>query len=220
MLFSGLSPNAPAFFRELAENNTKAWWSANQDRYAAQVRAPFEALAAELEPEFGDIKIFRPYRDVRFSADKTPYKLQIGMVTRNPTAHYLQLSESGLLLGGGAYDVPPAALGRFREIVDSPRLAAELQSVLAQAAASGFEPMADGALRTAPRGYALDHPRIELLRLTRLAIGRHDDPADWMWTPGAFDIISDGWRAVSTWCDWLASHLGDLLIRPDRSRRS
>jgi uncharacterized protein (TIGR02453 family) len=219
MLFSGLSPNAPAFFDELAENNSKAWWSANQDRYLEDVRGPFEALAAELEPEFGDVKIFRPYRDVRFSADKTPYKLQIGMVTRSPTAHYLQLSGSGLLLGGGSYDVPPAALGRFREIVDSPRLAVELQSVLAEAAAAGFEPMSDGALRTAPRGYAVDHPRIELLRLTRLAIGRQDDLADWMWTPDAFDIISDGWRTVSTWCDWLASHLGDLLIRPESARR-
>jgi uncharacterized protein (TIGR02453 family) len=220
MLFSGLSPDAPAFFRELAADNTKAWWSANQDRYLEHVRKPFEALAAELEPEFGDVKIFRPYRDVRFSADKTPYKLQIGMVTRSQTAHYLQLSEIGLLLGGGVYDAPPAALARFREIVDSPRLAVELQSVLAEAAASGFAPMSDGALRTAPRGYAVDHPRIDLLRLTRLAIGRHDALADWMWTPDALDIVSDGWRTVSTWCEWLAANLGDSLFRPERSRRS
>ena len=118
MAFGGFDRDAPAFFQDLAADNTREWWTAHQERYIAHVRGPFEALAAELEPEFGDIKIFRPYRDVRFSADKTPYKLQIGMVTRAPVAHYLQLSASGLLVGGGVYDVPPPALARFREIVD------------------------------------------------------------------------------------------------------
>ena len=172
------------------------------------VRGPFEALAAELEPEFGDIKIFRPYRDVRFSADKTPYKLHIGMVSRAPVAHYLQLSDSGVLLGGGVYDVPPAALARFREIVDDPRLSAELEGVLNDVRAQGFALMSADALRTAPRGYSIDHPRIDLLRLRRLAVGREDELEEWMWTPDAFDIVSDAWRTVSTWCRWVSENLG------------
>lgn len=219
MVFTGLHPDAPVFFRELANDNTKAWWTANQERYIAHVRGPFEALAAELEPEFGDLKIFRPYRDVRFSADKTPYKLHIGMVSRAPIAHYLQLSTSGLLVGGGVYDVPAAALARFREVVDDPRLSAGLESVLSDARAAGFAPMAEDALRTAPRGYSVEHPRIELLRLRHLAIGRDDPLEDWMWTPDAFDIVSDAWRTVSGWCGWVAENLGDLVIRPDRPAR-
>ena len=219
MVFAGFHRDAPAFFRELAADNTKAWWATNQDRYVAHVRGPFEALAAELEPEFGDVKIFRPYRDVRFSADKTPYKLQIGMVTRAPVAHYLQLSASGLLAGGGVYDVPPAALARFREIVDDPRLSAELESVLGDMRGQGFALMTDDALRTAPRGYPVDHPRIDLLRIKRLAIGREDDLDDWMWTPDAFDIVSDAWRTVSRWRSWVAEYLGDLVIRPASSPR-
>ncbi|MGZ8805351.1 MAG: DUF2461 domain-containing protein, partial [Microbacterium sp.] len=202
MVFGGLHPDAPAFFRELAADNTKAWWTANHERYSAHVRGPFEALAAELEPEFGDLKIFRPYRDVRFSADKTPYKLHIGMVSRSPIAHYLQLSASGLLVGGGVYDVPPAALARFREIVDDPRLSAGLDAVLHDTREEGFAPMTDDALRTAPRGYSVEHPRIDLLRLRHLAIGREDALGDWMWSPDAFDIVSDAWRSVSTWCRW------------------
>ena len=216
MVFAGFHRDAPAFFRELAADNTKAWWVANQDRYVAHVRGPFEALAAELEPEFGDVKIFRPYRDVRFSADKTPYKVQIGMVTRAPVAHYLQLSATGLLAGGGVYDVPPAALVRFRKIVDDPRLSGELEAVLADMRAQGFALMSDDALRTAPRGYSVDHPRIDLLRLKRLAIGREDQTDDWMWTPDAFEIVSDAWRTVSLWCTWVSEHLGDLAIRPQR----
>ena len=219
MAFGGFHRDAPVFFRELAANNTKAWWTANQERYAAHVRGPFEALAAELEPEFGDVKIFRPYRDVRFSADKTPYKLQIGMVTRAPVAHYLQLSASGLLVGGGVYDVPPAALARFREIVDDPRLSRELQAVLEDVRADGFALMSDDALRTAPRGYPIDHPRIDLLRVKRLAIGREDELEDWLWTPDAFDIVSDAWRTVSTWRTWVSENLGDLLMHPQRSAR-
>jgi uncharacterized protein (TIGR02453 family) len=219
MGFEGFDRDAPAFFRELENDNTRAWWQANKDRYAAHVRGPFEALAAELEPEFGDVKIFRPHRDVRFSADKTPYKLHIGMVSRAPVAHYLQLSASGMLVGGGVYDVPPAALARFREIVDHPRLSRELESVLEAVGAEGFAPMADGALRTAPRGYPVDHPRIELLRLRHLAVGREEDLEDWMWTSDAFDIISDGWRSVSLWCRWVSENLGDLVMRPDRPPR-
>lgn len=216
MVFGGFDRDAPAFFRELAADNTKAWWTANQHRYTAHVRGPFEELAAELEPEFGDVKIFRPYRDVRFSADKTPYKTHIGMVTRAPVAHYLQLSASGLLVGGGVYDVPPAALARFREIVDDPRRAVALEGVLNDVRADGFTMMSDDALRTAPRGYPVDHPRIELLRLKRLAVGREDELDDAMWTPDAFDIISDAWRSVSRWCQWIAENLGDRLARPDR----
>lgn len=216
MDFEGFDRDAPAFFRELELDNTKAWWTANHERYVSHVRGPFEALAAELEPEFGDLKIFRPYRDVRFSADKTSYKLHIGMVSRAPVAHYLQLSASGLLVGGGVYDVPPAALNRFREIVDHPRLSAELERVLAATAAEGFAPMGEGALRTAPRGYPIDHPRIELLRLRHLAIGRDEQLADWMWTPDAFDIISDAWRTVSLWRTWVSENLGDLVMRPER----
>jgi uncharacterized protein (TIGR02453 family) len=219
MVFRGLHPDAPVFFRELAADNTKAWWTANSERYRTSVREPFEELAAQLEPEFGDLKIFRPYRDVRFSADKTPYKLHIGMVSRAPIAHYLQLSERGVLLGGGVYDVPAPALARFREIVDDPRLSRELDVVLARTDAAGLSPMTDGALRTAPRGYPVDHPRIDLLRLKHLAVGGEEELADWMWTPDAFDIVSDSWRSVSLWCTWVAENLGDLVIRPDSSRR-
>jgi uncharacterized protein (TIGR02453 family) len=216
MVFGGFHRDAPQFFRELAAENTKAWWVANQGRYIAHVRGPFEALAEELEPEFGDVKIFRPYRDVRFSADKTPYKLQIGMVTRAPVAHYLQLSATGLLAGGGVYDVPPPALARFREIVDDPRLADELEAVLAAMRAQGFALMSEDALRTAPRGYSVDHPRIDLLRLKRLAIGREDEIDDWMWTPDAFDVVSDAWRTVSRWRVWVSENLGDLVLRSGR----
>lgn len=209
--FTGLNPDAIAFFAQLRTHNTKQWWAENKSRYETNVREPFELLAAELEVEFGPMKIFRPYRDVRFSADKSPYKLQIGMVTRAPCAHYLQLSEEGMLIGGGRYDVSPAALGRFRAIIDDPRLAGDLEATLDEVRARGLELMSGDALRTAPRGYSADHPRVGLLRLKRLAVGRTEPIDEWMWTPTALDEIRDAWHSVSIWCDWLAGNLGPEL---------
>ena len=77
MTFSGWPESLVTFYSELEVNNTKGFWEANKDVYDHDVRAPMEALVAELEEEFGAAKIFRPYRDVRFSKDKTPYKTQV-----------------------------------------------------------------------------------------------------------------------------------------------
>jgi len=211
--FSGFDRDLLAFYTELRAHNTKDWWTANKFRYEQHVHEPMLRLAADLEDEFGEMKIFRPYRDVRFSPDKSPYKLHIGMVTNVRPAHYLHLSEEGLLSGGGLYEVAPPALARFRELVDDEASARSLESVLAALEASEFDLNTDDGLRTAPRGYSPDHPRIELLRLKRLAVGRNDPPDDWMWTPEAGDIIRERWRAVSEWCSWLETHLGDLIPR-------
>ena len=209
--FSGLNPDAIAFYAELGDNNTKAWWATNKARYDQNVRGPVAALAAELGAEFGGLKIFRPYRDVRFSADKTPYKTHIGLVTTSTMTHYLQLNDAGLMTAGGRYDVPPATLARFREIVDDNRLFGDLEATLEEAADDGFAIMTDGSLKTAPRGFSADHPRIELLRLKRLAIARTEEPAEWMWEAGAAEAIAERWRSVSVWNEWLVENLGDTF---------
>ncbi|MDQ1130120.1 DUF2461 domain-containing protein [Microbacterium sp. SORGH_AS_0888] len=211
MDFAGLHPDAVAFYAELAGDNSKRWWAANRDRYDEHVRGPFEALGAALEPEFGPVKIFRPYRDVRFSADKTPYKLHIGMVTRAPIAHYVQFSDEGLLTGGGVYQVPTPALARFRQIADDARTWGDLEATLDELRELGFEPMRDDELKTAPRGFTAAHPRIHLLRLKRLAVGRSEEAADWMWQPDAAEAIAQRWRAVSLWCEWLQENLEEEL---------
>jgi len=212
MGFSGFDRDVLAFYAELRADNAKDWWTANKARYERNVHEPMLRLAADLEDEFGEMKIFRPYRDVRFSADKSPYKLHIGMVTRARPAHYLHLSEEGLLSGGGIYDVPPAALARFRDLVDDEASARSLESLLDALEAREFGVSTDDSLRSAPRGYPAGHPRVELLRLKRLAVRREDPPAEWMWGPEAGEVIRERWRPVSEWCAWLESHIGDAVI--------
>ena len=210
MAFAGLHPDAVEFYRELAAHNDKTWWTANKSRYDERVRAPFEALAEQLGSEFGPVKIFRPYRDVRFSADKSPYKDHLGMVTHGEhgALHYLQLGADGLLAAGGIYDTTPAQLARFRAIVDDVRLFGDLEATLEELADLGYDVIETDALATAPRGFRIDHPRIRLLRLKRLAVQRPLGVEEWMWGPGALDRIRQAWREVSIWCDWVAENVG------------
>src|SRR2546423_15637535 len=103
MRFDGFGEHAVDFYEGLAADNSKAYWSDHKAVYDDQIHAPMLALLDELEPEFGTGKIFRPYRDVRFSSDKSPYKTHCGAVIQVPgAAFYTQLGADGLLVAGGA----------------------------------------------------------------------------------------------------------------------
>jgi uncharacterized protein (TIGR02453 family) len=210
---TGLNPDAFAFYAELEQNQNREWWLANKRRYDENVKAPVERLVDALGGEFGPLKIFRPYKDVRFSADKRPYKDHLGLVTADaasggdPSTFYLQLSQHGLMLAGGLYQPDRAQLARFREIVDDNRLVGDLEATLDEVGEHGFSIMTEDALATAPRGYRADHPKIGLLRLKRLAIAAQHAPADWMTGPELVDRVRAGWRTVRVWNDWLMENL-------------
>jgi uncharacterized protein (DUF2461 family) len=89
MAFRGWRVDALEFFEGLEAENSKAYWARNKPVYDREVRAPMEALLAELEPDWGEGRIFRPYRDVRFSKDKSPYKTTIAATVGDG---YVQLS--------------------------------------------------------------------------------------------------------------------------------
>src|SRR5215468_8906681 len=103
MSFTGFPAAALDFYDDLEMDNTKTFWTAHKNVYEESVRAPMEALLVELQAEFGTAKLFRPYRDVRFAKDKSPYKTHQGAyVGPHPgIGYYVQLSSAGLLAGGG-----------------------------------------------------------------------------------------------------------------------
>src|SRR5438552_699759 len=115
MTFSGWPAEALDFYEGLEADNSKTYWLANKSTYDDCVLRPMQELLAELEPEFGAGKIFRPYRDVRFSADKTPYKTAIGATLAG--GGYLQVSVNGLGSGCGMYHLEPEQLTRFRDAI-------------------------------------------------------------------------------------------------------
>ena len=160
MAFRGWTDEALAFYEGLEADNSKAYWQANKHVYEEAVRTPMEDLLAELAPKWGDGRLFRPYRDVRFSADKTPYKTHIGAVLG---MCYVQFSADGLAAGCGMWEMASDQLARYREAVADGRSGPKLARAVGKLAPLGIEVMAHDMLKTAPRGYPKDHPRIELL---------------------------------------------------------
>ena len=114
MAFRGWRPEALEFFEGLETDNSKAYWQAHRSTYETEVLAPMEELLAELEPEWGEGRIFRPYRDIRFSADKSPYKTNIAAMVG---PGYVHLSADGLGAGMGMYHMAPDQLERFRDVL-------------------------------------------------------------------------------------------------------
>src|ERR1051326_9263445 len=100
MAFSGWGDEALEFYEGLEADNTKTYWTRQRAVYDDQVLRPMMELLDELGPEFGEPKAFRPYRDVRFSKDKTPYKTHIGATVGDSC--YVQLSVAGLGAGPGS----------------------------------------------------------------------------------------------------------------------
>ena len=132
MTGQGIPTDAVAFFDELGRDNTKAWWQANAERWRGSVREPMERLLDALEDEFGPANLFRPYRDVRFSPDKSPYKDHQGALATTVAGMgwYVQVSADGLMTGGGYYPTGRDQLQRLRAAVDAPASGTELQRVV------------------------------------------------------------------------------------------
>ena len=130
MTFTGFPDEAFAFYEGLVADNTKAYWTDHKPTYDACVKAPMEALLAQLEPEFGPATFFRPYRDVRFAKDKTPYKEHAAAVVKDDpsgkSALYVQLGADGLYLGSGYFHTATDQARRLRAAIAEDRAAGAL----------------------------------------------------------------------------------------------
>ncbi len=209
MTFTGWPPSAIAFFEGLEVDNSRDYWQAHKAVYDDEVRAPLEALVADLVPEFGPAVLFRPYRDVRFSADKSPYKTQVAAVfgDTGDGAFYVQLSADGLMTGAGLHVMTPDQVGRLRRAIDHENSGQQLSDVVGALVRDGFEQGGD-QLKTAPRGYPKDHPRIALLRYRSCFVLRQHSPTRWLHTAKARDVVREDWLAARPLVDWLREHVG------------
>lgn len=192
-VFEGFPDAEGKFFRALSKNQNKEWFTAHKHEYEEGYVAPMKALLGELrerlEPAFdghvlGEPKIFRIFRDVRFSKDKTPYKTHIGGYLpilsetggtpkdggEPPTPLYLQLGTEAFA-GSGAWMMDPSQLDGFRRAVADGAAGKELTRILAKLEKQGFAVDAHGEpLKKVPRGFDPDHPRAELLKRKSLTV--------------------------------------------------
>ena len=196
--FAGFSERAVAFYADLAADNSREFWTANKAVYESEVRDPMRALVEELEGEFGPAKIFRPHRDIRFSNDKTPYKTHQAALAGDGagTGYYLQLDARGLTVGGGFRAHSPDQTARFRGAVDADATGVALVDIVDALRAKGFDIEGD-ELKTKPRGFAADHPRIDLLRCRSLMVFRPFGTPAWLGRPAALDEVRGTWRQVT-----------------------
>jgi len=205
MSFQGWPEEALEFYEGLQADNSKTYWLAHKEIYDNSVLLPMSELMAELEPVHGEAKIFRPYRDVRFSKDKSPYKTAIG--ARIGPA-YVQLSANGLAAGSGTYGMAADQLERYRQAVVADRAGADLEQIIAAVRKQDVDVHGRDALKSAPRGYPVDHPRIELLRYKGLVAWKEWPVEPWLATAAARQRITDFIAAARPLTDWLAQHVG------------
>ncbi|MFL2595022.1 MAG: DUF2461 domain-containing protein [Flavobacteriaceae bacterium] len=162
-----------SFFTDLQQNNNRDWFMEHKPTFKAleaQVKAFGEQLKDQLNQHdhIDRFKLFRIYRDVRFSKDKTPYKTHFGLTWHRTKplyrgGYYLHLSPKNNFLACGFWDPNPADLKRIRQEIDMD--GEEYRSILNNKTfKSVWGELQGEAVKTAPKGYAKDHPHIDLLR--------------------------------------------------------
>ena len=212
--FRGFPPEALDFWAGLEADNSKSYWTAQRDLYEAAVREPMEAFL-EACADLGPFRIFRPYRDVRFSKDKTPYKTHIGAVTESEGGglYYVQLSATGLFAASGYHGMAPDQIERYRAAVagDAGEV---LQAAVAALEKARYE-IGGEALKTVPRGYPKDHSRAKLLRHKGVTVGKTFPPARWLHTKAALERVRKVWADAEPLHAWLDRHVGPSTLPPD-----
>lgn len=171
------------FLRQLIENNNREWFQENRKKYD-DAKADLEKLVGHLITEVGKFQdlgnlqikecIFRINRDIRFSKNKTPYKSHLsagigpGGRGSGKVDYYLHIQPGDQsFIGGGMWDTTSEQLARFRQEIDYN--ADELKKIIEDKTFREFYPHISGdSLKTMPKGYAKDHPEIELLKRKQL----------------------------------------------------
>ena len=200
-------PEALDFLRELEANNDRDWFKANRARYDAHLVEPARELAGRLG-HLGEPHLFRPYNDTRFHM-RPPIKEQLGVAIGYGGAggYYVELSLDGLLVAAGLHAPASDQLERYRAGIADGRRAAAFERALAAAGKAGLEP-APPMLKRAPRGYPIDHPRIDRLRMKEITVYRRHDLEPWLHTPRAATRIRTELEGARPLVAWLAKHVG------------
>lgn len=215
MSFQGWPEAALDFFEGLEHDNSKAYWTAHRHIYDEAVLGPMTELTEDLGQEFGPVKIFRPYRDIRFSADKSPYRTEAGAMLGSA---YVRLSAAGLAAGNGMFHLAADQLARYRDAVADDASGGKLANMVTGLSGDGIAMIGHDQLKSAPRGYPSDHPRVELLRYKGLAAYREWPVEPWLSTPAAADRVKDFLAATKPLTGWLDAHVGESELPISRRR--
>ena len=215
MAFSGFPVEAIEFYEQLEADNSKAFWLEHKHRFVEDVKTPMTELTEALD-DYGPFHMFRPNNDLRFSKNKPPYKTAQGAFgeSEGGAGHYVQFSARGLMVGAGYYAMAKDQLRRFRDAVVADATGEEIAGLVADAVLSGYEIGSIGELKTAPRGYDRDHPRIQLIRRKGLMLSKDFGAPKWIHTAQAEKKIRTCWAGTANVCAWLDAHVGPSTEPP------
>jgi uncharacterized protein (TIGR02453 family) len=221
--FQGFGTEVGEWFLGLAADNSKSYFTAHRDFFENFIRDQMEALLTELAGTFGgEVKMFRQNRDIRFSPDKSPYKLNTYGVLRGTEIAaeglYASVSAEGIVAGSGYYVMDRDQLARYREAVADPADGPDLSRLVAEAGRLGLELWSE-SLATAPRGYPKDHERIGLLRRKSLTLGARLPLGTGISRSKGLEFVTRTWRAAAPVTVWLDEHVGAGVDRESRARR-
>ena len=181
-----------AFLKELEANNNKVWWEANKDRYIEVIREPalefideFGERLQGISPHFrGDTRLnggslMRPYRDVRFSKDKTPYKTNVGIQFRHESGKdvhapgfYVHFGPTTGFAGVGMWTPETAVARQIRQAInDDPKKWEKAAHSRAFQDTWSLRQHDDDRLKRVPKELDEDHPYPDDLRLKSFTAG-------------------------------------------------
>ena len=212
------------YLAALAENNDRAWFQAHREEYDA-LRADFHDFVGRVIGRIAAFDdsvtwkdprdcIFRIYRDVRFSNDKTPYKTTFSAHISDqrrrggPPGCYLEVDQAGSLFGAaGIWMPPPPVALRIRTaIAERPE---RLQKVLrARAMTSVFDGLQGDALTRPPRGFGADTPLLEHVKRKSWIVWRETEARP-LSDDAALDWLAESFRAAHPLVGWLRAILGE-----------
>ncbi len=220
--FRGFPAEAFEFYEGLEADNSKSYWQTHRSHYESSVAEPMQQLLAAMPEAYQPFHVFRPYRDVRFSKDKSPYKTQHGAAsqTEGGAVHYLHVSAEGVLVAVGMYQLARAQLQRYRAAVADELAGAELSRLVddVRRAQLTVGPGHDQPLRTVPRGYSPDHPNIELLRWKGCIAATTITAPSVLGSGRLRRRVLDIWERSAPMVAWLETHVG-ITDEPPESRR-
>jgi len=183
--FPGFSREALKFFVQLKRHNNRPWFLKNKETYEREIKEPMVSLVLEINSQLRNLApelvtepkraIYRIYRDVRFSADKSPYKTHTaalfaprGLGKHACAGLYFHFAPDELLLAGGVYMPGPKELLAIRNhIAANPKA---LQNTLAQRQLAALGGLQGDQLMRVPKGFAPDHPAADLLRYKQFLV--------------------------------------------------
>ena len=190
LAFNGFPREAVTFFQNLKLNNNKTWFEAHKPDYQKYVMEPAQAFIEEMEARLKQLSpgihadprinksIFRIYRDVRFSKDKSPYKTHLGIwmwegedAKFESSGYYFHLEPPNILLGVGIHMFSKNLLKAYREAVVDPVAGPELVKAVQEVSQKGEYNLDGEHYKRVPRGYDPKHPNAELLRYNGLTAG-------------------------------------------------